>query len=91
MSGNHRYQEAQAVVASLLGDASALTSRYLPDVDAYYFYRPIRGGEALIVGVDGTFLFATSLVTPEVHEQAFAQGRRTDPTVMKASPGSWEE
>ena len=60
----------------------ALESVPLKDGSGYRVYEPIRGGRSIIVANDTSFLFANSSVSPDVHEQAFAEGRRTDPSVF---------
>lgn len=56
---------------------------YLEALDAYYIYQPARGGSAVVVSPDGSFLFATSQVAPEEHQAAFSEGRRTDPALFE--------
>lgn len=48
----------------------------IPELDAYYFWNPIRGGIAVIVNTHGEKLAATSSVSYERHKQAFIDGRR---------------
>lgn len=54
----------------------------LPEQSATYFWQSGRGGGALIVGSDGSVLFANSSVTLDTHVEAFAAGRRTDPALF---------
>lgn len=50
------------------------------DADAAtYFWTEGRGGSAVIVSHDGSLLYANSSVDPELHVQAFREGRRTPP------------
>lgn len=62
--------------------------RFLEAADAYRFFQAVRGGAAIIVGRDGSFLFANSSVPPMRHEEAFVAGRRTDPEVFENGSGS---
>ncbi len=55
-------------------------SREIPELDAVYFWESKRGGGALIVGADGSMLYATSSVPFDPHVAAFADGRRTHPS-----------
>lgn len=50
--------------------------RKIPELDAYYFWNPIRGGIAVIVDSHGEKLAATSSVSFERHLQAYLDGRR---------------
>ena len=56
---------------------------YVESIDAYRFYRAVRGGGAIIVARDGSFLFANSSVPPVRHEEAFLGGRRTDSATLE--------
>lgn len=76
-------EEAQAVAAKYLGTEYALRERYMDEVDAIYVYQDVRGGAALLVDRDGSFLYATSAVTPDSHKEAFITGRRTDPSAFR--------
>jgi len=60
----------------LLGE-SPWEARALDKHEAVYVWEPLRGGRALIVGKDGSVLFAASSVAPADHEQMFADGERT--------------
>lgn len=48
----------------------------LQDIEAFYFWNPVRGGLSVIVGKDGTKLGATSAVSFEKHVQAYKSGKR---------------
>lgn len=50
----------------------------IPEIRATYFWQPGRGGGALIVGEDGSVLFAHSSIDFTTHVEAFHRGRRTD-------------
>ena len=63
----------------ITGAEATTNSRRLGDIDAYYFWQPGRGGGALIVGPDGSALFANSSVSLEKHKEEFRNGRRTNP------------
>ncbi len=72
---------AQQVAAEHLARTGVPTDAqhvHLETADAYRFYQPVRGGSAVIVGRDGTCLFASSSVSPAQHEAAFVAGRRTE-------------
>lgn len=48
----------------------------IPEIDAYYFWNPSRGGIAVIVSENGEKLGATSSVSYERHVAAFISGKR---------------
>lgn len=48
----------------------------IPELNAWYFWNPIRGGLAVIVNASGEKLGATSAVSYEKHVKAFADGKR---------------
>ena len=52
--------------------------RALPEINAFYFSKPIRGGGSVIINYSYECLFAISAVSFEKHVQAFLDGRRTD-------------
>ncbi len=57
-------------------DVAEENFKELPDMDAYYFWNPIRGGIAVIVGRDGEKLAASSGINFEKHLQAYIDGKR---------------
>lgn len=58
-------------------------SRPVPEVDAYYFRQPVRGGGQLLVHRDGSLLFGASVLTFDQMVTASAEGRRTDPSAWE--------
>lgn len=48
----------------------------IPELNAYYFWNPIRGGIAVIIDEEGGRLGATSAISFEKHVEAFKSGRR---------------
>jgi len=48
----------------------------IPEIGAYYFWNPIRGGIAVIVAENGEKLGATSSVSYDTHLKAFIDGKR---------------
>ena len=53
--------------------------KHYPDLEAHYLWENFRGGRALVVGYDGSVLFANSGINPTDHRNAFANGDRTPP------------
>ena len=51
-------------------------SEPLPDLDATYFWNPIRGGSSVIVNSNGEKLTAGSAINLDVHKKAFLEGKR---------------
>lgn len=85
------FDESREIALSCLSRASSaapVEHKYLESAGAYRFFQSVRGGAAVIVGRDGSFLFANSSVPPVKHEEAFVAGRRTDPDVFEKEPGS---
>ena len=66
------------------GLASELHSRDLPEIDAFFFWVPTRGGGQLIIGRDGSVLFGVSALSLPQLVEAFAAGRRTDRALFGA-------
>lgn len=81
---------AEAVAASMPGmqrvDLSA-NCRELEDGSGIHFWDPARGGSAVIVAADGTFLWASSGVRPDQHLEAFIAGKRSDPERFGGASG----
>ena len=48
----------------------------IPEIDAYYFWNPIRGGYAVIIDTRFERLIAGSSVSLETHKEAFRKGKR---------------
>ena len=51
-------------------------NKRLDDIDATYYWNPIRGGLSIIVSSNGEYLAATSAVSFEKHLSEFKNGRR---------------
>ena len=49
----------------------------IKDTDLFYLSEPVKGGRSLIVGQDGTVLFANSSIDYDRHIEEFNNGRRT--------------
>ena len=52
-------------------------SAYDKSVEALYVSVPIKGGASLLVGKDGTVLYADSSISYEEHIKEFSAGKRT--------------
>ena len=66
--------------ARLLGlrfNDAARNSRPLPAEAATHFWNPVRGGGGVIVGADGTYLFADAATTWDQHLCAYSSGQRS--------------
>lgn len=48
----------------------------VPEINAYYFWNPIRGGISVIIDSNGEKLGATSSVSFDKHLKAFIDGKR---------------
>ena len=53
-------------------------SKKIDEIDATYYWNPIRGGLALIVSSNGEYLGATSSVDFERHLSEFKKGEETE-------------
>lgn len=70
--------QAQAVVQRLFDPAVAVRHQFEEPVNAWHLWQAVRGGISVLVdATDGTFLFAGSAVSPDVHVAEFAKGTRT--------------
>lgn len=81
-----KFSELAAVAARVLAipeEDARNNSRHLEHLSAYYFWEAARGGGAVVIGNDGSMLFANSSVAPEKHIDAFGDGRRTDPEAFE--------
>jgi hypothetical protein len=54
----------------------------IPEIDAFYFAKPIRGGRAVIINSGCEYLSVVSAVNYEEHVQAFRDGKRSDWTLF---------
>ena len=82
---NEYFEAAKLAGSKYLGLANpglAIDHSYVESADAYRFFNPVRGGASIIVGRDGSILFANSSVPPQRHVEAYLAGRRTDPKVF---------
>ena len=80
--GNYEMTEKEqiALAARLLHLTEEETANYVscPEgVPAIYISVPVKGGDSLLVGVDGSVLYANSSVRYEDHIEEFKKGRRT--------------
>ena len=68
--------ELAAQVMKVTVEDAANHCKKIPEIDAYYFWNPVRGGIAVIVSENGEKLAATSSVSYERHVTAFVDGKR---------------
>ena len=59
-------------------EEASVNMKSLPELDSTYFWQDRRNGGALIVGSDGTALFAGSSIPFDTHFDAFKSGLRTN-------------
>lgn len=50
--------------------------RIIDDINAFYFWNPVRGGISVIINENGEKLAATSSVNFDKHKEAFMSGKR---------------
>lgn len=68
--------ELAATVMKTSVEDAKVHSKEIPEIAAYYFWNPIRGGISVIINSDGEKLAATSSVNYEKHLKAFIDGKR---------------
>lgn len=73
---NIKIIELAANVMKVSVDEAAKHNKSLPDIDAFYFWNPVRGGISVIVNSSGEKLGAGSSVSFEKHLKAFLEGKR---------------
>ena len=81
----HDRREGAAVAAALLRvdvDELYAHSIEVPEIDAFFYWQPIRGGAHLLVARDGSVLFAISSLALADMIEPFRNGRRTDPALF---------
>ena len=67
------------IAAETLGtDIETVTTNYreIPEINAWYFWEPVRGGVSVIINSSYEKLSATSGVEYEEHLREFANGKR---------------
>lgn len=73
---NTKIIELAANVMKVSVEEAAKYNQSLPDIDAFYFWNPIRGGISVIINSSGEKLGAGSSVSFEKHLKAFLDGKR---------------
>lgn len=73
---NQRIVSIAAKVMKVSEDVAMSHCKEIPDLNAYYFWNPVRGGIAVIVNEEGEKLGATSSISYQKHLQAFIDGKR---------------
>lgn len=74
------HREKQELAAKLLQIPFEEIVEYsgeIQEIHALYVSVPIKGGPSLIVGEDGSVLYADSSIDETVHYREFLNGRRT--------------
>lgn len=67
------------LASKLLGITPEEAQKYskdIPELCAFYFWKPTRGGGAVIINTKGEKLAAGSAISFEKHVKAFRDGRR---------------
>lgn len=68
--------ELAAKVMKVSVEEAAKHNKLLPDINAFYFWNPVRGGISVIINSSGEKLGAGSSVNFEKHLKAFLDGKR---------------
>lgn len=69
---------AVAQILNISIDDAKIYKKEIKDKEAIYFWNPIRGGGAVIVAKDGSYLYAVSAINFDEHLKSFLSGERTD-------------
>lgn len=72
------YADLAAKCLRIDRDGVLTHSEDLPDDNAVYVWRPIRGGGKIVIAADGTALFGASSIDRDTLFDLFRQGKRTD-------------
>lgn len=73
---NNKILEIAASTMKVSVEEAIKHYKEIPEINAFYFWMPVRGGVSVIVNAQGEKLGATSSVNYERHLQAFIDGRR---------------
>lgn len=73
---NEKIIEIAAKAMKVTLEESKKHYKKIEDIDAYYFWNPVRGGIAVIVDSNGEKLAASSAVNFDKHLEEFKRGRR---------------
>lgn len=76
----NKRREAIELAAKLLRLTAADAEKYcfdIPELNAWYFSVPVKGGDSLVVGDDMTVLYANSSVGYPQHVEEYKKGTRT--------------
>lgn len=68
--------ETAAKVLHISEENASQYCKKIPEINAWYFWNPVRGGGAVIIDENKEKLGATSSVSFERHLRAFMEGRR---------------
>lgn len=84
MTIQQQQQLAARLLRQPLGEIEANSGR-IEELAALYVSFPVKGGESLLVGGDGSVLYADSSVDFSCHLDAFRQGVRTPTEAFEAN------
>lgn len=65
-----------AAVMKVSSDDERIRYKKIPEIDAYYFWLPVRGGTPVIINSNYEKLGASSAVPYDKHLEAFISGKR---------------
>ena len=68
--------KAAAAAMNTAPEEAIKNCREISELNAYYFWQPVRGGLALIIAASGEKLRASSAISFEQHLKAFKEGKR---------------
>jgi hypothetical protein len=73
---NEKIIDIAAEVLKISVEEAKMNSKAIPEIDAAYFWKPTRGGGAVIINADGEKLATGSAISFDAHLQAFREGKR---------------
>lgn len=68
--------EIAAGILKITAEEAKKNSKAIPEIEAMYFWKPTRGGGAVIINSKGEKLAAGSAVDFNTHLRAFRDGKR---------------
>lgn len=70
------YTEIAAKALNMPEEEIKKCTKFFPEQKLHYFWQPLRGGRAVLIGEDGSRLIAGSAVRFEEHLNQYLAGRR---------------
>ncbi|KNY26366.1 hypothetical protein [Pseudobacteroides cellulosolvens] len=75
--------EASAKIIGISIEDAIAHHKVLENINSIYVWNSIRGGAAVIMENEDSFLYANSSINFDEHLRAFLSGKRTEPKMFK--------